>query len=177
MPRIVKRHLAVGLLLLIACGRALADSPLPPPQALTFCSRTGTFCAVSDPVEKITRISLQRSRKAHWSIPGWHRWMFVSDDGVSVVVGYQGMNLVPRDVAMDEPVLLFYSRGKRVRTVTLGQLYRRKSQLIRTSSHLAWVRSIGFNKANQLVVELVNGNKVAFAAGSGQVERLVPDSR
>lgn len=41
------------------------------------------------------------------------------------MVGYEGMNLVPADVTLNEPVLHFYNRGRLVRTVTLDQSYRR----------------------------------------------------
>lgn len=97
-----------------------------------------------------------------WKIPGWHRWLFVSDDGESVVVGYDGMNLVPLDVTLDEPVLFFYHRGNLVRTVTLKDFYRSKSQLRRTVSHFAWGHVPGFNHANQLVIELNGGKKSGF---------------
>lgn len=85
------------------------------------------------------------------------------------------MNLVPVDVTLNEPVLFFYNKGKLVRTVTLGDLYKRKSQLKRTVSHFAWAHIPGINRANQLVVELVNGKKVAFAVSTGQVQPLIPN--
>jgi len=94
-----------------------------------------------------------------------------------VVVGYDGMNLVPVDVTLKEPVLFFYNKGQLVRTVTLGDLYKHKSQLERTVSHFAWGHIPGINKANQLVVELVNGRKVALAASSGKVQLLIADGR
>jgi len=171
----MRKYLAGCFLLCLAGANVHADEPLPPPEVLTVCSITKQFCAVSDPTKNITRVSSQRSPKTLWSIPGWHPWLFVSDDGESVVVGYDGMNLVPENVALTEPVLFFYFRGELVRTVALGELYRRKSQLIRTVSHYAWVSSIGYNKANQLVVELVDGKRVAFAATTGQVQGVIPD--
>jgi hypothetical protein len=171
----MRKYLAGCLLLCIVGTNVRADEPLAPPEVLTVCSLTKQFCAVSDPTESITRFSSQRSHKTLWSIPGWHPWLFVSDDGESVVVGYDGMNLVPVDVALTEPVLFFYLRGTLVRTVTLGELYQRKSQLRRTVSHYAWVRDLGYNKANQLVVELVDGKRVAFSATTGQVQRVIPD--
>lgn len=92
-----------------------------------------------------------------------------------MVVGYEGMNLVPVDVTLKEPVLFFYNKGKIIRTVALGDLYKHKSELVRTASHLAWAHIPGINKANQLVVELVNGKKVAFAASTGKVQPLIAD--
>lgn len=171
----MKKYLAICFFLFASGGDVRADSPLPPPEVLTFCSASKQFCAVSDPVKAITRVSSQRPQKVLWSIPGWHRWIVVSDDGKSVVIAYSGVNLVPWDVTLDEPVLFFYSRGKLVRTVTLGALYESKSQMVATASHFSWVRGIRFNKANQLVVELTTGKDKAFAARTGQLQRIIPD--
>ena len=171
----MKTPLALLALFLCACGVALADTPLPPPARKTICSPNGKFCAVADPAQNITLLSQSHSNKILWSIPGWHRWLFVSDDGESFVIGYSGMNLVPVDVTLSEPVLFFYNRGKLVRTVKLGELYGDKSQLRRTMSHYAWADIQGFNEANQLVVELVNGKRIAFSAKTGQVQLAAPD--
>lgn len=92
-----------------------------------------------------------------------------------MVAGYSGMNLVPIDVTLKEPVLFFYNKGRLVRTITLGDLYQRKSQLRRTVSHFAWVHTTGINRANQLVLELVNGKQVAFAVSTGQAQPLIPE--
>ncbi|WP_146268010.1 hypothetical protein [Stenotrophomonas maltophilia] len=162
---------------LLAADPALADSPLPPPERFTACSPARNLCADSDPALNSTRVTPHASGQEAWLIPGWHRWLFPSDDGESVVVGYEGMNLVPADVTLSEPVLHFYNRGRLVRTVTLDQLYRRTSELRRTVSHLSWVNNIGFNRSNQFVVELVNGEKVAFASRTGAREPVRPDGR
>lgn len=151
---------------------ALADTPLTPPEMRTVCSRSGKICATSDPTTNLTVVTSKSSQQKPWTIPGWHRWLFVSDDGRSLVVGYGGMNLVPIDVSLQEPVLFFYHDAKLVRTVTLGDLYKRKSQLTRTASHLAWVETLGINQANQLVVRLINGDEVAFDVSTGQVQPL-----
>ncbi len=90
-----------------------------------------------------------------------------------MVIGYSGKNLVPQDVRMSESVLFFYNRGQLVRTVKLEELYSSKSQLRRTVSHFAWVNRIGFNGENQFVVELVDGNDVAFAAATGEREAVL----
>ena len=154
-----------ALLLAAFATSAFADTPLRQPEKLTVCSSTKNLCAFSDPTSDTTVVS--PADGSTWVIPGWHRWLFVSDDRESVVVGYNGMNLVPVDVTLKEPVLFFYNRGTLVRTVTLGDLYKNKSQLRRTVSHYAWAHVVGLNKSNQLVVELVNGKKVAFAANTG----------
>ena len=162
----------LALLLLLCASQARADSPLPAPARLTMCSPSKTYCAVSDPDTNLTVVSARNSNEALWRIPGWHRWVFVSDDGKSVVTGYGGMNLVPRDVKMDEVVLRFYHRGALVRSVRLGDLYRNKSQLRETVSHYHWGYVSGFNAANQLVLELVDGKRIAYDPKTGSVQRL-----
>lgn len=115
----------ITLIAALAASPALADSPLPPPERFTACSSTRNLCTDSDPAVNSTRVTPQASGQDAWLIPGWHRGLFPSDDGGSVVVGYEGMNLVPADATLSEPVLHFYNRGRLVRTVTLDQLYRR----------------------------------------------------
>ena len=102
------------LLVFIVCAlvsiTADADMPLSAPERVTVCSRSGTFCGVSDPAEQLTRVGPRESEGQPWTIKGWHRWFFVSDDGECAVVGYGGMNLVPRSVSLEEKVLAFYCR-------------------------------------------------------------------
>lgn len=160
------------LLLLVAsciCPFASADAPLAAPKKYTECSSSKKICATSDPKKNITHIFAIDSKKILFSIPGWHRWLIVADDGKSVVVGFDGLNLVPADVTLQEPVLFIYNQGKLVRSVNLGDLYQSKSQLIRSSSHLYWVRTIVFNQSNQLVVSLANMKEIVFDSKSGKI--------
>lgn len=166
---------SIVLIAALLTSPALADTPLPTPEKFTTCPAARKPCATSDPASNTTLVFPQVSGQDSWQIPGWHRWLFLSDIGEPVVVGYSGMNLVPVEVTLDEPVLFFYNRNRLVRTVKLDQLYRHKSQLLRTVSHLAWVHNIGFNSSNQFVVELVNGDKLAFNPRTGSREPIRPD--
>lgn len=165
----------LALLLSFSSLAAFADTPLPPPALQTTCSASEVICAVSDPVANATVVSSRAPTPRTWTIPGWHRWVFPSDDGVSVVVAYGGMNLVPRDVELSEPVLFFYNEQQLVRTVTLGDLYLRKGKMERTVSHYAWVSTITINSSNQLVIERVDDAKIAFSLPSGEKQPLRPD--
>jgi hypothetical protein len=160
--------------LLLAASSVRADEPMPPPARTTTCSPSKTYCAVSDPASAKTTVSKRGAKQTLWTIDGWHRWIFVSDDGESIVVGYEGMNLVPRDVRMDEPVLRFYHRAKLVRSVRLRDLYRSKAQMQPTVSNYAWGYITGFNRANQLILELVDGKRIAYDPKTGAVERMRP---
>ena len=163
------------LLALLAVSSAQADTPLPPPGRHLVCSPSGSICADSDPQASVTKVISKSSGRELWSFKGWHRWLFVSEDGKSVVVGYQGMNLVPTDSALSLEVLHFYAQGRLVRTLRLDDLYESQSQLQRTAFHLAWVHTVTVNRANELVLELVTGRKVAFSMATGQEQKLVRD--
>jgi hypothetical protein len=113
--------------------------------------------------------------KLLWSVPGWHRWIFVSDDGQTIAFGYDGMNLVPRDVTLSEPIIYIYSNGELVRAVVLGDLFKSISELTPTVSHYAWGSIQGFNHSNQLVVALVDGTYAAFSPHTGKREQAHPD--
>lgn len=173
----MKYYFVILLLLCALCSDSHADTPLLTPEKFTVCSPADNFCAASDPGSNSTVVSAQRLNKILWAIPGWHRWLLVSDDGESAVVGYAGINLVPADVSLNEPVFIFYHRGKRVRAVTLGELYQRKAQMRLTASHYAWTEGASLNKANQLVVALVSGKTVAFATKTGKAQKAVADAR
>lgn len=166
---------AFCLVLALASPLARADSPLPPQQTVIACSPSGMVCANSDSRTNRTVVSRKNGPEASWSITGWHRWLFVADDGHSAVVGYAGMNLVPIQSDLQLAVLYFYKQGKLVRTIKLADLYCDKSQLTRTVSHLAWVVSIHVNRANQLVLELVSGRNVAFSMSTGESQSEVRD--
>jgi hypothetical protein len=158
-------------LLIMLSTNALADEPLPQPSEVIACSASGDFCATSNPLQKVTSVRHKGAEDVLWTLPGWHRWLFVSNDGESVVVGYDGMNLVPQNSTLDVPVLFFYHHGRLVRTVKLSDLYQRKSQLNKTASHFAWVRQASLNASGRLILELVDGRKAAFAAETGEPQR------
>lgn len=153
----------------------VADTPLRPPEVRTVCSVSGSVCVVSDPDSRVTTVNLAELQKESWTLPGWHRSLYVSDDGESVVVGYPGLNLLPVSATLQEPVLFFHARSGLVRKVLLGDLYESKSQLTPTVSHYAWGSILGINASNQLVVERVDGTTLAFSVRTGDVEPIVND--
>lgn len=153
---------------LLTAAQAFADAPLPPPDRVVACASSGAVCAESDPKSNVTRVVRQSDGALLWSVPGWHRWIFVSEDGRSMALGYSGMNLVPRNVDMNLDVMRFYSDGHLVRALRLSDLYDDRAQLPPTSSHLMWVEGITVNNANHLVLKLVTGKTMAFSMSTGQ---------
>ncbi|UGB46831.1 hypothetical protein LQ772_05945 [Frateuria edaphi] len=158
------KHIALTLMTLALLSTvAYADTPLPPPHAETVCSPSKRICATTDPAENTTVARNQATQRLLWSLAGWHRWLFVADDGISAVVGYDGQNLLPLDAPLSQPVLGFYRKGGLVRVVTLGELYKQLTDIPRTASHLAWVSSVGFNKHNQFELTLPDGRHITFS--------------
>jgi len=139
-----------------------ADEPLGPPGKVLTCSKSGAICAEADPKMNRTEVRERGGTRILWSIDGWHRWMFVADNGDSLVAASNGLNLVPSDASLKLEVLRLYDRGRLARSITLGDLYDDRSQLRATASHLAWVRSIVLNDAGQLDVELIDGRQRHF---------------
>lgn len=164
------RYLLAIALVTFSNGKAFADEPMPAPETKVVCSTSGKFCVTSDFYAQETFLKVKSTGKVLWSVPGWHPWIFVSDDGQTIAIGYDGMNLVPRDVTLSEPIIYIYNNAKLVRTVELGDVFESISELTPTVSHYAWGSIEGFNRSNQLVVALVNGTYAAFSAHTGKRE-------
>jgi hypothetical protein len=158
-----------ALFIVLACfaGTAMADSPLPPPTRSVVCSHSGEFCAASDPGTQVTSITRHGEASPQWAIPGWQRWLIVTDDGQRVIVGYGGLNLVSKGVALSTPVLLFYGPSGLIKSVTLGDLYRSTAEMTETVSHYEWERAVYLDSSGHLVVERVDGSRVTFDPNSG----------
>jgi hypothetical protein len=90
-----------------------ADSPLAPPAKVTEASPNGLFTVISYPESSITKIQNTKTKKVLWQIPGWHRWLFVANDGKHAVTGYGGMNLIPQDYDRHMVLISFWREGKK----------------------------------------------------------------
>jgi hypothetical protein len=86
----------VVVALSIAFCAARADTPLPPPAKVSVMSRSGRNRAFSDP-ETGTRVEDMKRHKVLWSLPDWHRSLFVADDSKHLVTQCNGLNLIPAD--------------------------------------------------------------------------------
>src|SRR5437868_14939915 len=80
---------------------ALADSPLPPPQAWRMCDIYIKYCASLDPDKGISvfEIVAPFTPKEIYKIPGWSRSARISSDGVYFVAG--GGTLISKDSQTD----------------------------------------------------------------------------
>lgn len=155
-------------LALLPAAAARADSPLPPASKNIVCSASSATCVESNPQINTTKVFVRESGRELWSIADWHRWMFLSDDGQSLVVGYDGGNLVPPSSDLNLEVLYFYEEGRLVCKVRVADLYKSRDELRKTTSHLEWVESIRVNNKQQLVLQLVTGKVLALSMRTGQ---------
>ena len=161
--------IAIGILTVTT---AFSDAPLPAPSEIVAESPDGTKCVVSSPELRVTSVysvdaeTGQRSRL--WAMVGWFRVVNVTNDGDHVVIGYDGMNLLPMDYRVDEPMLYFVNRGQLTNVVTLDELIEDLSQMQKTVSHYAWGNYIGFDGNGMFVVDTCEGDRV-FDPESGKL--------
>jgi hypothetical protein len=108
--------------------------------------------AVSDPKRDITNIQRTSDGTTLWEIPGWHRGLFVADDGRYAVTSYNGLNLIPVDYSTSLVLFTFWCQGRKVRDVTIGEFIPRGDILVRTVSHYHWGSILGIGKDGRLAV-------------------------
>jgi hypothetical protein len=169
------RQASLAALLLLTPLPAAADEPLAKPWPKTVCSANTSYCAVMDPASWTTEVRIGEAGEMLWSMAGWFRLAALSDDGETLVAGYDGMNLLPLDYSPDLVVLTFYHRGTPIAEVTLDQVIDDFGALERTVSHYNWGHYLGFDQAGRYVIETVDGRRIAFDATTGDVvEPAIP---
>jgi hypothetical protein len=161
------RAVVVGILA-ITISATRGDMPLPPPSKVTATSPSGRVRATSDP-EAGTRVEDLRLQKVLWSLPDWHRSMFVTDDGKHLVTEYDGLNLIPVDFTDDVALLTFWREGKKIREVTVRDLFPDHKGLVRTVSHYAWRLTIDFDAKGRLRVSRIDGKTWLFDVSTGNI--------
>ena len=166
----MSRAICIALVLLYSyVGYARADAPLPPPLLHRVTSPNGQFAVVSDPTAG-TRVIETASGKHLWSVPGWFRSVYVSNDGRHVATGYGGLNLIPLDAEDSLEMISFWGSGRKLRAVPLRTIVPDRSILKRTASHYAWGTITGINEGNQLVVTRIDGREFRFSMATGTLE-------
>jgi hypothetical protein len=147
-----------------------ADKPLPPPGKVTVCSSDQAFCAVADPAGPSLSVFSRGHSSPVWSLPAWHRHFFLSNDGDHLVIGPEGLSLLPLDTKRADSLLVFMKRKATVRVVAVGELFPDLASLRRTASHLEWGRVVGISPRDQVIVELVDGRRLAYSMVTGRLE-------
>ncbi|GLQ49344.1 hypothetical protein GCM10010872_07930 [Dyella flava] len=84
-----------------------------------------------------------------------------------MIIGYPGLNLIPKEAAMDSEVFRIYGPTGLVKSIVLRDIYQSKSQLTETISHYEWEKGAYLDVKGHLVVEREDGRKVAFDPSTG----------
>lgn len=170
MRRALLLALLAALLVTARASVGLADAPLPPPELKTLWSASRAWCAVMEPRAGITtvyRVEAGDRRTVSWAMMGWHRVAWLSDDGVHLVVGHPGVNLLPTDARESDVLLYFVERGALVGTVRLGEVVPLVA-LKRTASHLLWGSYEGLDAQGRLVLRTVQERVLRFDPSTGR---------
>ena len=97
----------------------------------------GRFGAIPDP-KAGTSVEDMTQHKVLWSLPRWHRSLFVADDGKHLVTQYDGMNLIPIDFTDDLVLPTFWREGRKLRDVRVRDFVPEHHTLEQTASHYYW---------------------------------------
>lgn len=151
----------------IVIGVARGDAPLPPATKTTVASPNGDIRAVSDP-KTGTEIQDVKQHKVLWRLPNWYRSMFVANDGKHLVTEYVGLNLIPLNFKDDLVLITFWHEGKKMRQVTVGNLFPNHSILLRTASHYAWGHVDGIDGVGRLKVRRIDGKQFLYDVATGK---------
>jgi len=151
-----------------------ADKPLSPPATYSVQSANKKYTVDINYEAKETVVYVNNqdgSRSELWKMPGWFRWVAVSNDGKYVVIPYGGLNLLTLNYKKDEVTLQIASEGKIIHTIKLDQLISDFNSLERTVSHYYWGDYLGFNDKNEYVIETVEKNKFHIGLETGYITR------
>ena len=101
-----------------------------------------------------------------WTFPGHRRFYALADDCRTLVVIYDGGNLLDLDDRNASTVVVsFYEYAREVRKITLGELYPDLNVPVRTVSHWAWCQSTGWTSKGW-TIKTVDGRVLTFNAHS-----------
>jgi hypothetical protein len=163
-------YLSLPLALFATAHLVSADAPLRPPAKYTVCSPNHAFCAVADPTVQMVSVFARGATSPAWSLAPWHRQVFLANDGDHLVIGPPGLDMIPLDTKLVDPLLVFMNREAIVRVVPVGELFPSLSLLRRMASHYAWGEIVGISSRDQLIVRLVDGRRIAFRVLTGLKE-------
>ena len=167
---------SILLLLMVASELVLADAPLRPPAKYTVCSPNQAFCAVADPTTDSVSVFARDAKVPSWSLKPWHRQVFLANDGDHLIIGPSGLELIPLDTKLADPLLTFMNRKAIVRVVSVGDLFASLSSLRRTASHYYWGRVVGVSARDQLWARGIAGEEHrGLSDGATRGRRLLRD--
>lgn len=166
--------IAIAILSSVAMARRVAaDAPLRPPERHSVCSRSGAVCATSDPKlgTWVHPADAKERSSALWTIPGWYRALWVTDDGGRLITGYDGLNLVPQAEPSATTILTFWESGRLLKAYTLADLGYSPSSLEKTASHYHWGNYAGVGDDGKFRLTMLDGVSLVFEPETGSLIR------
>lgn len=162
------RNLALAILFLLLAPQASADRlGIPAPTTWETCSPSREFCARLDPEENSILVYKPGVETiVLWRATGWSSVAALADDGEHLVLGYEGMSLIPVDHEPDMEMLTFYWRGEVIRRIALSVLIDRAA-LQRTVSHWYWGDYLGLDADGRYAVRTADGREIHFEMTTG----------
>lgn len=159
------------LFILFAAGSAaVADGPLLAPSFYKVCSPSVSYCASVAPNSNINiyKVDADFNGIYVYSVPGWHREFFLSDEGKYSAIGYHGLSLVGLNAHKNTIILTILKNGIKVHEITLEQVLSDVSSMRLTSSHYYWGRNIGFRGCG-FFIETVEEKYICISPENGQI--------
>ena len=161
--------LALTMMLRMEVNVVRADAPKAAQEDVKVYSTNRRFYAVSHLKEQKTAVFRARAAtKPEWEMDGYFQVLFLSDDGQHLVEGYPGGNLLDLDVKPGDSFLVFFVAGKRVATLTVGDVFPDIGALAETTSGRAWGDFWGFEGPTRFTLQLPNERKITFDASTGK---------
>lgn len=163
------------MILLLIVLPVYGDEPLPAPAKYEVFSPNKKYRAELDPREG-TKIINVESGKVLRQLPDWYRWAFLADDGEHFVTGYDGLNLIPLDYPKNLVLITFWSKGNKIREITVGDLFPDTRILQRTASHYRWGYIYGIDHDWFLHVKRCDGLEILLDVRTGAKRENVGQS-
>lgn len=173
----IRRFLVGFLLSVMAVGLCRADSPPERPSRYTIYSRNRAFQAVLDPKSDTTtvyKLGKEQRKVRLWSMPGWYRVAYLANDGRHLVIGFDGMNLLPLNYRKEWKMVSFYDRGQLIRSYSLAQVILDCQNLRATASHFAWGTYWGINKRGEFVIDTEENRRLVYDVATGRRIKTMP---
>ena len=139
----MNKNLAGIFLILVSLGTPvllLGDEPSSAPATETFYSANRRYLAISDvSVEKtfVYKINTSGSKTLLWDIPGWFRYIYLSNDGDYLVTDNTG-GLLWKKFGKRDVVLRIFRNGNEIQKYRVTDLIDHIWNLEKTVSHYRW---------------------------------------
>ena len=162
----------VGIFLLLLTQTAIADEPMAMPMSYVKCSKSGGFCVkvkLNSNIQAYKNTGSKIHKDILWEVPGWHRNIFLSNNGVTLVIVYDGQSLIPLKYKQQMVMIKIWKSGVLKYTIRLDSLIDNFSSLERTVSHYQWGDFSGFDKNENFVVSTVENRRLLININTGIV--------